>query len=151
MRIVGPDEAGHRAEVESLIRKTKVEADFEFTGPLQGEALREAYEGASLFILPSFTENFGMVVAEAMAHSLPVMTTTGTPWSLLPERGCGWWVSPTVEEIARALSIATRLEDEALHAMGAKGRDVVANEFSWPQTAGRMKQLYERVLDSEFP
>lgn len=146
MKLVGPDEAGHRAEVEALIRAAKLEADFEFTGPLQGEALRAAYENASLFIQPSYTENFGMAVAEALAYSLPVLTTTGTPWSILPDRGCGWWVSPTVDQITQALTNATRLEDVVLRDMGAKGRDVVAREFSWCQTAGKMQQLYQQAV-----
>jgi glycosyltransferase involved in cell wall biosynthesis len=146
LKIVGPDEAGHRAEVESQIRKAGVEADFEFTGPLQGGALREAYEGASLFILPSFTENFGMVVAEALAHSLPVVTTTGTPWSMLPERGCGWWVVPAVDPIAQALSTAAALDEETLRGMGMKGRELVSSEFSWRQAASKMEQLYQWVL-----
>lgn len=146
MKIVGPDEAAHRAEVESLVRRAKLEADFDFTGPLQAEALREAYESADLFILPSYTENFGMVVAEAMAHSLPVVTTTGTPWSLLPDRGCGWWEPPTVDHIAQVLSIATTLDDETLRTMGAKGRNVVASEFSWRQAACKMKEIYQWAL-----
>jgi glycosyltransferase involved in cell wall biosynthesis len=146
LKIVGPDEAGHRAEVESLVRRAKLEADFEFTGPLQGGALHEAYEGADLFILPSYTENFGMAIVEAMSHSLPVVTTTGTPWSMLPERGCGWWVAPTVDHIVQALSAATALDDETLRGMGARGRELVASEFSWQQAANKMKQAYQWVL-----
>lgn len=146
MRIVGPDEAGHLAEVKALIRQAGLEAEFEFAGPLQGEALHEAYDQASLFILPSFTENFGMVVAEALSHSLPVLTTTGTPWCNLPGRGCGWWVTPAMDQIAKALSAATALDDETLQAMGAKGRDWVACEFSWPRVATSVEQLYQWVL-----
>jgi len=149
LRIVGPDEAGHRAEVESQIRKAKVEVDFEFAGPLQGEALREAYESASLFILPSYTENFGMAIAEAMAHSLPVVTTTGTPWSILPERGCGWWVNPTADQIAQAIFTATALDEQTLRDMGTRGRELVSSEFSWRQTANKLKQLYQWVLGGE--
>src|ERR1017187_2324570 len=149
MRIVGPDEAGHRAEMESLVRHAKLESDFEFTGPLKGEALRVAYESAGLFIQPSYTENFGMAIAEAMAHSLPVVTTTGTPWSILPERGCGWWVAPTVDHIVQALSAATALDDETLRGMGTRGRELVASEFSWQQAASKMKQAYQWVLGGE--
>jgi len=149
VRIVGPDEGGHQAEVEALIRKAKFEADFEFTGPLQGEDLCAAYESASLFIQPSHTENFGMAIAEAMAHSLPVVTTTGTPWSILPERGCGWWVAPTVDHIAQVLSTATALDDETLRCMGTRGRELVASEFGWRQTADKMKEAYQWVLGNE--
>ncbi|MCX6907913.1 MAG: glycosyltransferase [Verrucomicrobia bacterium] len=148
MKIVGPDEAGHRAAVESLVRKAKLEADFDFTGPLQAEALRDAYESAGLFIQPSYTENFGMAIAEAMSHSLPVVTTTEAPWSILPERGCGWWVAPTVDHIAQVLSTATALDDETLRAMGNRSRELVLSEFSWPQAANKMKQAYQWVLGS---
>ena len=146
LRIVGPDEAGHLAEVEDAARKSGVGSSIEFVGELTGPAKNDAYVNANLFILPSYTENFGMVVAEAMAHSIPVVTTTGTPWSILSERGCGWWVAPTVEHIAQALASATALDDEALRAMGARCRNLVASEFSWEQTANKMQQLYQLAL-----
>ncbi|MEZ5591148.1 MAG: glycosyltransferase [Gammaproteobacteria bacterium] len=48
-------------------------------------------ESADLFVLPSFSENFGVVIAEALAHGVPVITTRGTPWKGLLQHGCGWW------------------------------------------------------------
>ena len=149
LRIVGPDEGGHRGEVESVARRTGVATSVEFIGELAGLAKEAAYEGADLFILPSYTENFGMVVAEAMAHSLPVVTTTGTPWSLLPERGCGWWVAPTVDCIAQALSTATALNDKTLRTMGMRGREIVSSEFSWRQAAKKMRETYQWVLGGQ--
>ena len=146
VKIVGPDEAGHRAEVESLVRHAKLEKDFEFAGPLEGEALRAAFESAGLYIQPSYTENFGMAIVEALSHSLPVLTTKGTPWSLLPERGCGWWVAPTMDHIAQALRTATALDAETLRGMGRRGREVVGTEFSWQQTATKLKETYQWVL-----
>ena len=142
MKIVGPDEAGHRAEIKAMIQRLGLASEFEFAGVLQGKDLHEAYNQAHLFILPSFTENFGMVVAEALSHSLPVLTTTGTPWAMLLEKGCGWWVAPAAEPIAKALAIATALDDETLEAMGVSGRDWVSREFSWHSAATRMAQLY---------
>lgn len=149
LRIVGPDEAGHRGEVESVAWRTGVTTSVEFVGELTGLAKDAAYERADLFILPSYTENFGMAVAEAMAHSLPVVTTTGTPWSLLPERGCGWWVAPTVDHIAQALSTATALNDQTLRDMGTRGREIVSTEFSWGQAANKMKEAYQWVLGGQ--
>ncbi len=149
LRIVGPDEAGHKAEVEDLLRQAGIAKDVEFTGELGGSAKEAAYNNADLFILPSYTENFGMAVAEALAHALPVLTTTGTPWSVLAERGIGWWVGPTVDQIAGALSTATALDDETRRAMGAKGRELVSAEFNWEQTARKMKASYQWILGAE--
>ena len=146
MKIVGPDEAGHRAEVESIIRTTKTETDFEFTGPLQGAALRAAYESASLFILPSYSENFGMAIAEALAAGVPVITTKGTPWEELVSRRCGWWVEINVGSLTAALREAMALTDAERQAMGERGRKLVEENYAWPKIAGDMKMVYEWVL-----
>lgn len=150
LRIVGPDEAGHRTEMEATVRQVGVASVVEFAGELTGPAKVAAYASADLFVLPSYAENFGMVVAEALAHSLPVVTTTGTPWSLLPARGCGWCVAPTVDHIAQVLSTATALDDETLRAMGTRGREWVANEFNWQQAANKMKAAYQWFSQNRF-
>ena len=146
MKIVGPDEAGHLAEVQALIQQAGLAAEFEFVGPLSGAALDQAYESADLYIQPSHTENFGIAVAEAMAHGLPVITTHGAPWKLLEEQHCGWWVPVSVEGIASALDDAIRQSPEELAAMGDKGRTVVAERFSWDRIAREMIACYEWVL-----
>jgi glycosyltransferase involved in cell wall biosynthesis len=146
MQIVGPDEAGHRAEVESLVRKAGLNADFTFTGTLHGTALREAYEGADLFILPSHTENFSMVVGEALAHGVPVIATQGAPWEMLTQEGCGWRVPASVDGIAEALSTAAACSMETLHSMGDAGRCLVADRFSWRTVAMKFGALYEALI-----
>jgi glycosyltransferase involved in cell wall biosynthesis len=146
MKIVGPDEDGHRAEVEALIRQAKLEADFEFTGALEGEALHRTYEEADLLILPSHTENFGMVVGEALAHGIPVITTHGTPWKLLETERCGWWMPVSADGLASALDDATRRSPEELTAMGERGRAVVVERFGWNRIAGEFISCYQWVL-----
>ncbi|MFP5210547.1 MAG: glycosyltransferase, partial [Acidobacteriota bacterium] len=79
---------------------------------------------------------------------LPVVTTTGTPWSQIPVCGCGWRVAPTVEDLAGALRDATSSDAATLINMGAKGRDYVAAEFSWSAIANRMTALYRGIVAS---
>lgn len=146
MKIVGPDEAGHRAEVEALISEAKLEGDFEFTGALEGEALSKTYADADLLILPSHTENFGLVVGEALAHGLPVITTQGAPWELLETARCGWWAPVSVDGIAAALDDATHRSPEELIVMGARGRAAVAERFAWDRIAGQFIDCYSWVL-----
>jgi glycosyltransferase involved in cell wall biosynthesis len=145
MKIVGPDEVGHRAAVESLVRRHGLEAAFEFVGELEGDAKRMAYESADLFVLPSHTENFGMAIGEALAHALPVITTHGTPWKLLEAERCGWWVAVSVEGIAAALEDATRRSPEERVAMGARGRAWMEREFAWDSVAAGMLRMYDEV------
>src|SRR5262249_13058638 len=77
---------------------------------------------------------------------LPVLTTTGGPWSMLREKGCGWWVDATVDGIAEGLHRATTLDPEALRTMGRKGRAFVAAEVGWKSIAHRMLSTYKEVL-----
>ena len=91
-------------------------------------------------------KNFGMAIAEALSHRLPVITTHGAPWKLLEEEKCGWWVPVSVDGIASALDDAIRRSPEELAAMGERGRSVVAERFSWDRIAREMIACYEWVL-----
>ena len=87
-----------------------------------------------------------MAVAEALAHGVPVLTTKAAPWSILQERGCGWWVDATVDGLAEGLCQATSLDTEVLRAMGRKGRAVVTEQFGWNRVADLMLSTYEAIL-----
>ena len=146
LRIAGPDEAGHRRRVERAISAAGLGRVVSFAGPIEPQRKKAAFLDADLFILPSHSESFGMAVAEAMAHGLPVLTTTAAPWSILRENNCGWWVDPTVDGLAEALCQATRLDTEVLRAMGAKGRALISAEFSWARIADRMLSTYSDLV-----
>jgi glycosyltransferase involved in cell wall biosynthesis len=145
LQIAGPDEAGHRAQVEKAVAAAGLNDVISFSGPLEGEAKRCAFLDADLFVLPTHSENFGTVVAEAMAHGLPVLTTTAAPWPVLRERGCGWWIDPTVDGIEHGLRDATRLDSATLHAMGSKGREFAVDNYGWEGIAKRFMSMYELV------
>ncbi|MDB5901597.1 MAG: glycosyl transferase, partial [Betaproteobacteria bacterium] len=146
LHIAGPDEAGHRSEVEKAVAAAGLGGVVSFLGPLEGSAKREALLAADLFVLPTYSENFGMAIGEALAHRLPVLTTTGAPWPALRTHRCGWWVNPTVEDIAEALRAATATGRDELDAMGARGRDFVAAQFGWPHVAAQFAAMYDSVL-----
>ena len=110
--LAGPDEGGHRAEVEHVIRALGLEG-VRWTGEVDDRAKWDLYYGADLFVLPTFSENFGIVVAEALAAGIPAITTTGAPWGVLEERGCGWWIDTGVEPLVAALREATALVGRA--------------------------------------
>ena len=142
LRIAGPDEAGHRKQVENAVCAAGLSEVVSFVGPLEHQMKDSAFFDAELFILPSHSESFGIVVAEALAHRLPVITTTGAPWSILRERGCGWWVDASVDGITAALAEATALSSDSLRTMGAKGRASVAEQLCWKGIAERFLSIY---------
>ncbi len=149
LRIAGPDEAGHQKQVERAVSAAGLSEVVSFAGPIEPEKRTLAFFDADLFVLPTLSESFGMVVAEALAHSLPVLTTTAAPWSILRERGCGWSVDATVDGIAEGLHQATGLDSAALRDMGESGRELVVEKFSWKSIADRMLSTYEDVLAAD--
>jgi len=146
MLIVGPDTEGYGKVVKEAIQKKGLESEFVFQEPVYGEAKWDIYRNADLFILPTFTENFGMVIPEAMACGLPVITTEGTPWNELNDRNCGWWIPIGVDPLVKTLRLATEASDEERRAMGKRGRQLVEEKYSWDSIAQKMKALYEWVL-----
>ena len=144
--LAGPDEAGHGAELEALVRNAELNGTISFAGPLAGPDKFACLAGADLFILPSYSESFGIAIAEALAHGLPVLTTSGTPWPMLGERDCGWTVEATIDGIAEGLRRATSQGSKRLKAMGAKGRAFVEAEFGWESVANQFIATYEDVL-----
>jgi glycosyltransferase involved in cell wall biosynthesis len=151
LHIAGPDESNHRREVEWAVRTNNLADVVSFLGPVNALERERVYSRADLFVLPSYSESFGMAIAEALAHGLPVVTTTGAPWPTLVTRGCGWRVEPTVDRIAQALREATACDRSTLRAMGEKGREYVAAEFGWPAVAQSMITLYRTAMDSTTP
>ena len=146
LAIAGPDECGHRAEVEAEIRRLGLSEQIHFIGELNDEDKWQAYANSNLFVLPSFSENFGIVVAEAMAAGLPVITTTGTPWSVLKERNLGWWVEPTEQSLAVALSEACTADPRRISMQGSLAREYAITHFSWIDVAVRLQAFYESLL-----
>ncbi len=140
--IAGPDEGGHRGEIEARARALGPDASVRFHGPVPDAGKWDLYRTADVFVLPSRSENFGMVVAEALACGVPAIATRAAPWEALDERSCGWWTDAGVEPLARALTEATGLGDDERRAMGARGRRLVEERFGWPAVARRMLAVY---------
>lgn len=145
MRIVGPDE-GHRDAIEGAVEAAGLSSVWSFEDSLEGEAKWQAITEADLFVLPSYSENFGIVVAEALVCATPVITTTGTPWHGLREEGCGYWVEPTAEALREALASACALTDKERIAMGERGKAWVEREFGWGKIAERVEAFYRKIL-----
>jgi glycosyltransferase involved in cell wall biosynthesis len=128
-----------RAKIEGLGLTHKVK----MAGALLGEAKKSLLENSDVVIAPSHTENFGMVVAEALAHGVPVIASKGTPWSRVEEKGCGLWVDNSPESLAAAMK---KISHMPLIEMGQRGRDWVKREFASDVVAEKMIGVYQKLL-----
>lgn len=103
------------------------------------------YAVASLFLLPSHNENFGLVIAEALAHGVPALVTDTTPWQGLNTDGRGWCVPWSA--YGDALVAATAEDSYALRERGRRAREWVLREFSWDRSARDLAQFYQRLVE----
>lgn len=145
LQIAGPSEGGHLDEVMAEVRRLNVSDIVEYVGEVDGSEKATLYSGSDLFVLPTYSENFGVVVAEAMAHALPVITTRGAPWADLEIHRCGWWVDLGVEALIVALRQAIGMSDCERRSMGERGRDYV-RRYDWTGIARRTIDVYRWVL-----
>ena len=147
--LAGPDLVGYLREVEKMVKELDLEDSVVLTGEVRGGMKDALLANADVFVLPSYSENFGIVVAEAMAWGRPVIASTGTPWKEVADCSAGWWVKPEDEALARALAEALGKGLEELEAMGAKGRELVAERYGWRVPAQRLIRAYEELLATD--
>ena len=146
LRIVGPDQAGHLSCLKAEVQSLGLEGRVEFPGPKFGEELSQEYENCDCLVLPSFTENFGVTIVDALAHGKPCIASTFTPWKELKDRCCGWWVSNEPELLAAAIHEMMSLSDAERHKMGARGRALVEEKYTWDAVVKKMVEGYGGVL-----
>ena len=144
--LAGPELDGYRATVSAAVNDLRLSEHVTLTGMLAGDLKASAWAGAELFVLPTYSENFGLSIAEALAQGCPALTTHGAPWRGLTEQRCGWWIEMTESALAAALAAALQTPAEERRAMGARGRDWMRRDFSWPGIAQRMEAAYAHLL-----
>jgi len=150
-----------------LYLSSDADVDVVFTGPVYGTEKEQLHCLADLFVLPSFSENFGAVITDSLAHGVPVITTKGTPWKEL-EGDCmtsnerktntkldeiiisgrsGWWIEIGTKPLKNALQEAMEMTDEELRAMGINGRRLVERKYTWPVVAEETLKAYKLILN----
>lgn len=117
-----------------------------FCGGVYGEKKWELFRKADIFVLPTYSENFGIVVGEALACGTPVITTKGTPWEELNTEHCGWWTEIGCEPTKEALLKFLNLSVKELEKMGYSGRRLIENKYSTKKIANDMYNLYSRKI-----
>lgn len=140
--IAGHDEGNHQAAVQAAAHAAGLADRITFVGPVDHRRKWDLYAQADLFVLPTFSENFGNVIVEALAAGVPVITTKGAPWQDLVTHDCGWWIEIGVEPLAAALDVAMQLPDEVRRAMGACGQALVHAKYTWEHAAAQMAEVY---------
>lgn len=143
--LAGPDEGGYQKKIEAEIEKRGIKNRVYFTGMLSGQEKFSALSACDIFILPSYSESFGMAAAEAMFFSKPVVVSTGVGLaeSIAPTRA-GLVVERTPDTLLKALEYLLKNPEEAKE-MGARGKVLLEKEFFPNAVAKKCFRAYEEV------
>lgn len=119
-----------------------------FLGPISGQEKHRVLAEADAFVLPSFSESFGIAIAEAMSWGLPVLTTSATPWHVISDERLGWIVNPNLNSLSRALFELCLSSPEDLSIMGQKSRQYIMQNYDWCVISAKMAALYQELLSA---
>jgi glycosyltransferase involved in cell wall biosynthesis len=144
LTIYGVGEAAYTAGLKELARHLGLlEKSVFFAGSVDGENKSAAFHAADVCIVPSHTENFCMVVAESLAHGVPVIASRGTPWDEIELKKCGLWVDNSPKSLAEAIICIRSMQ---LSKMGQRGRDWMMHKFSRGALANSMLMVYQLLI-----
>jgi glycosyltransferase involved in cell wall biosynthesis len=145
--IVGPDQDGFESRLRAMVTEHGLGERVIFTGLLRGAQRIEALVDADVFALPSFHENFGVAVVEALAAGRPVIVSdqVGVA-SEIGDKGVGSIVPTQVEPLAKELD--RWLGDESLrNAAGIRATALARERFDWNKIAARWGEHYQKLID----
>lgn len=143
LTIAGSGEDSYVRKLKELIGELQISDFVVLVGEVTGDAKESVFSGADVVVVPSYAENFGIVVAESLSRGIPVIAAHGTPWSDLEQKGCGLWVENSPECLSQAI---LRISTLPLNELGRKGREWMQDEFLWTAMAERMLALYEEMI-----
>lgn len=138
--ICGRGDDAYSLSYRELVHQLGLETCVSFQGHVDGKEKLNAFMHADVCVVPSYTENFGNVIAEALAHGVPVIASKGTPWSELEKRGCGLWVDNSPAALAQSI---TAIRGEKCEDMGKRGRAWMQKDRGWEAVARAMFSLYQ--------
>ena len=144
--IVGSDGGQYQAQLKRLITQLGQGDRVDFLPPMFAELRDVAFTASDAFVLPSFSEGLPMALLSAWASGLPVVMT---PECNLPNgfaAGAAIRIDPNPESIADGLNKLNSMSDCERSAMGARGRRLVEEKFTWPKVALQMREVYNWVL-----
>ena len=146
LAIVGPENDRFGQQVRAWVAERGLTEAVHFIGHLDGADVIQAYVDADVFVLPSYTENFGMTVVEAMACALPVVISDQVNiHAEVAQSGAGLVTRCDAAEVAGAVADILKDPDRSI-AMGLAGRSAAQMQYSWPGIVAALSQEYEQVI-----
>ena len=147
LRVVGDASGPYGKTLRAHAARLGLDGRVEFAGHRAGHRKQAMLAAAEALVMPSQTENFGIVVTEALAQGTPAIASTGTPWRVLEEYGAGWWCDNTPEALAAAIDAVLSRSGDAVAAYRENALRLVRERFDIDAHVDEWDRAYRMIID----
>lgn len=144
LKIAGTGKEGYTKKIKALVEELNLENKVEFLGQVEGESKDQLLANAYFTIMPSHTENFGLVVIESLAQETPVIASKGAPWKSLEDEKVGFWVDNSPSELGATIDKALAMSDGEYSSYRERGRKFVEIQFDVKLNIDKWVELYRK-------
>lgn len=137
----------YKKKILGMLGDLGIQESVKFLGMLRGDRKEQEFLNADIFILPSYSENFGIAIAEALVRGMPVITTTGTPWRKIEETNSGWWIDLDVGNLTKAIDESSTLSRQQLMEMGIRANEL-GSFYGWNEQTFKLIEGYTSYCGS---
>jgi glycosyltransferase involved in cell wall biosynthesis len=144
-----PQDPAYENRIADKLKNSILKQQTTIAGFVKGELKLALLADADIFVLPSYYENFGIAVAEAMAVGTPVIISDRVHiWQEIEAATAGWVTSCEVEQLTHLLRLALQQPNER-EQRGKNARVLVQQKYSWKAIAGQMIEAYRTIIDDK--
>jgi glycosyltransferase involved in cell wall biosynthesis len=144
--VAGPGMEKYIMKLQAHIHRLGLTERIKLFRPVYGQDKWALLNAAEVVVLPSLSENFGLVVAEALYCGTPVVASQGTPWSCLESEGFGHWVETEDSLLAKAINDVLSWSTERRKLLSSNAQQFIRTHFSWKEVAKQYIALYRDLL-----
>jgi glycosyltransferase involved in cell wall biosynthesis len=146
LKIAGKGKPDYENKLRALVTELGMENKIEFVGQVEGVQKEHLLADALWTIMPSHTENFGLVVVESLAQNTPVIASKNSPWEALNSERLGFWTENSPEALADILTRVLTMSREEYEGYRERGRPFVEQNFDIGRNIGRWVEAYRTMV-----
>lgn len=147
LHIHGHGEPAYVRQLTERVQALELQDTIRLLPPQFGPERWRTFQRAAIYVLPTYSENFGITIAEALLAGLPVITTHATPWTDLTRNKIGWLVPNDIDELASALETAVNMPEMPLRQMARAAHHYAASRYDWGTIAGLYDESYRWLIE----
>lgn len=145
LKLAGKGQPSYEQKLRNVAKELGLDEKVQFVGQVEGDEKQRLIAGAFWTLMPSYTENFGLVVLESLAQNTPVLASTGTPWQVLEKERLGIWTGNLPDELSEAITRMVEMSHGEYETYRSRGRLFVEENYDMRKNIGKWVDVYRNI------